>query len=63
MKTEPAIERMSRDLHRVLDDMRGELDRVEILTAAMCAFSEPIPDYDLVFHNVYSAPLSAHQIG
>ena len=63
MTTEPAIDRIKRDLHGVIDDMRGELDRVELLTAAMIAFSQPIPDYDLAFQNIYPTSLSAHQIG
>ena len=46
MKSETAIDRVRRDLHRVLDNMRADLDRVEILTAALSAFSRPVPDYE-----------------
>ena len=46
MRTETAIDRVKRDLHRALDNMRADLDRIEILAAALSAFSKPVPDYE-----------------
>ncbi len=63
MKSEPAIDRVRREVHRVLDNMRAELDRIEILTAAMSAFSKPVPDYEPAFHHIHPTTLSAYQIG
>jgi hypothetical protein len=61
MKSEPAIDRVRRDLARVLDDLHAELDRVEILTAALIAFSTPVPDYEPVFQHMRPMMLTAHQ--
>ncbi len=63
MKSEPAIDRVRRDLDRVLDDMRAELDRIEILTAALNAFSKPVPDYEPAFQHMHHMALTEHQIG
>jgi hypothetical protein len=63
MRTENAIERVRRELHRSLDNMRADLDRIEILTAAMSAFGRPIPDYEPGFRNLRDLSLNAHQIG
>ncbi len=45
-------ERLTRELHRVLDRVSGDFDRIEILSAALSCFCEPIPDYDPGFHNL-----------
>jgi len=64
MKSKMAIDRVRRDLHRVLDHMRADLDRVELLAAAVGAFSRPVPDYDRDFrHLVDHMTLSAHELG
>lgn len=44
-------ERIKREMHRALDAIDTQLARLEILTAAMVAFSRPIPDYDLAFQH------------
>jgi hypothetical protein len=62
MTSEPAIDRVRRELLGVLDDMHAELDRVEILTAALFAFSTPIPDYEPVFQHMLPMMLATHQI-
>ena len=41
-----ATERIKRKLDDALDNMRGDLDRVELLAAALSAFSRPVPDYE-----------------
>jgi hypothetical protein len=43
---------MRDDLHRATEQMRTDLLRVEILTAALSAFSRPIPDYEPTFHHL-----------
>jgi hypothetical protein len=62
MRSEPAIDQVRRDLLGVLDDMHAKLDRVELLTAALFAFSTPVPDYEPVFQNMHPMALTAHQI-
>ena len=62
MKTEPAIERVRRELRRVIDNMCRDLDRIEILTAALSAFGRPVPDYDPGFRHLRNLTLSQHQI-
>ena len=63
MRTEAAIERVRRDLVGVLDNMRADLDRIEILTAAMSAFGRPIPEYEPGFRHIRNLTLDVHQIG
>lgn len=46
MRKESAPEQLRQDLHRLLENIRGDLDRIELLTAAIGAFSGPIPDYE-----------------
>lgn len=38
-------------MHRALDAIDTQLARLEILTAAMAAFSRPIPDYEAGFQH------------
>jgi hypothetical protein len=63
MKTETAIDRVRRQLKRVVANMRADLDRVELLSAALKAFNRPVPDYEPGFRNVRNMTLAAHQIG
>jgi hypothetical protein len=62
MKSETAIDLVRRELHRGLDTLRADLDRIEILSAALGAFSKPIPDYEPGFLHLQNLTLSAHQI-
>jgi hypothetical protein len=52
-----------RELRRVLDHVRADLDRIEILTAALNAFSKPVPDYEPAFQHINGLALKQHQIG
>jgi hypothetical protein len=61
MGTTDATERVKRELHRAVDNVRAEIDRIEILAAALAAFSQPVPSYDPYFHHMRS--LSAHMMG
>jgi hypothetical protein len=62
MKSETAIDRVRRELCRVLDHMRADLDRIEILTAALSAFGKPVPEYEPSFQHMHQMALSAHEI-
>jgi len=63
MRTETAIDRVKRDLHGALDNMRADLDRVDILSAALSAFSKPVPDYEPTFQHMRHLTLNAHELG
>ena len=63
MRTETAIDRVKRDLHGALDNMRADLDRVDILSAALSAFSKPVPYYEPTFQHMRHLTLNAHEIG
>ena len=60
--TETTIDRVRRDLDRALDHLRADLDRIDILTAALNAFSKPVPDYEPSFRNMRHLKLSAHEL-
>lgn len=47
-----ASDRLRQDLKRALANMRAELERIEILTAALDAFNRPVPDYQPSFHHL-----------
>lgn len=53
---------MKRELHRLFDNIRGDLDRIEILTAALSAFSRPVPDYEPRFRHLRQPALTAYEI-
>ena len=54
---------VERNLRNALDGVRRELDRIELLTAAMSAFGRPIPDYEPAFQHMHPMlTLSAHEI-
>lgn len=61
--TEAAHEQIKRELDEVLDTMRSELDRVELLAAALNVFSHPIPDYKPRFHHLNRVALKAQELG
>lgn len=54
---------VERNLDGAFDRVRRELDRIELLTAAMSAFGRPIPDYEPAFRHMHPMlTLSAHEI-
>ena len=47
-----ASDRLKDDIQRVLYNLHAELDRVQLLAAALDAFSAPVPDYEPVFRHL-----------
>jgi hypothetical protein len=62
MATEAAIERVKKELNRVFDQTRAELDRIEILAAGLAAFNAPVPGYEPTFHHLRQLNLEAHEL-
>jgi len=62
MTNEATTDRIKRDLHDALDNMRTDLDRVELLAVALGIFGRPIPDYEPRFRHLHRVPLSAHEL-
>lgn len=56
-----AGERLKRELQRAVDRIRIELDKIEILSAAMFAFSQPVPDYEPRFRHLRQVTANAHE--
>ena len=63
MAPENATDRLKRELARAVDALRADLDRVELLTAALLAFHRPVPDYEPTFRHTQRLSLSAHELG
>ena len=63
MDTQDATSQLSRRLRRVLDNMNADIDRVEMLSAALAGFSRPVPAYEPAFHHLHAVTLRDHQIG
>ena len=62
MATDEATEKLLGNLQRMLERMNGDLDRVEILTGALRAFSRPVPDYEPIFQNLKQLPTPAQEL-
>jgi hypothetical protein len=62
MNSDMAMERVRHDLRRVLDRTRTDLDRIEILTAALSAFSRPVLDYEPSFRHMHALALNRHEV-
>ncbi len=45
-------DKLRQDMHRALGNIQQELQRVEILAAALDAFSAPVPEYEPAFHHL-----------
>jgi hypothetical protein len=58
---EITTDQVKRELHRALEDAHADLERVEIWSAGLYAFSRPIPEYQPVFQHL-NRPLTAHEI-
>ena len=62
MKTENATDRLKHELSRAVETLRVDLDRVELLTAALSAFQRPVPEYEPSFRHTQRMSLSAHEL-
>jgi hypothetical protein len=64
MAKEPgtATDRIKRDMHRAVDRIRVELNRIEILSAALAAFNMPVPDYEPGFRHMRFATATAFEL-
>ena len=58
-----AMERLKHDLGGALHDVHADLERVEILTAALYGFTRPVPDYEPTFHHLSRAHLTSYELG
>jgi hypothetical protein len=47
-----AADRVRRELNGALDKIRVELDRIELLSIALSAFSKPVPEYEPDFRHL-----------
>ena len=63
MRKDAASDRLKRDLYVLLDEIRADFDRIEILIAALHGFSRPIPDYESGFRNLQHFKLNEHELG
>jgi hypothetical protein len=62
MLPDNATERLKRELCCAVEQLRADLDRVELLTAALSAFQRPVPEYEPTFHHTRRMGLSAHEL-
>jgi hypothetical protein len=60
--TDSAMDRVTSELLRALDHTRAELDSIELLSAALSAFTQPVPDYEPRFQHVHGLALTRHEI-
>lgn len=57
-----ATDRLKRELQRAVEHIRVELDKIEILSAAMSAFSKPVPNYEPGFRHLRHVTASALEL-
>lgn len=62
MGNEVATSQIANQLSRALANMSSDLDRVEILSAALLAFIRPVPEYEPTFHHWNAASLHDHEL-
>jgi hypothetical protein len=56
MGTETTTDRLARELRCLIDNMRMDFDRIEILLGALDGFSRRVPDYDPAFNHLLLNP-------
>lgn len=57
-----AADRLKREIHRALDRIRVELNRIELLSAGLAAFGKPVPDYEPAFRHLHHVPATAFEL-
>jgi hypothetical protein len=60
--TEIGPDRLKGELHCAMERIRTELDKIDILSAAMSAFSKPVPDYEPGFRHMRHVTASALEL-
>jgi hypothetical protein len=55
-------DRLKGELQRSVERIRVELDKIEILSAAMSAFSQPVASYEPTFVHLRHATASAMEL-
>lgn len=55
-------DRLKGELQRSVERVRVELDKIEILSAAMSAFSQPVPNYEPRFVHMRHATANAIEL-
>ena len=63
MQPENAIDQVKRELQGAIEKMHSELDRVEILSAALNAFCQPVPEYEPRFCHMAHLTANAQELG
>jgi hypothetical protein len=63
MRSDAAMERLKGELYGLVDRMRADLDRVEILIAALNGFNRPVPGYEPRFRHLPQFGPRAHELG
>jgi hypothetical protein len=58
-----AADRVKSEINRALDNVRAEIDRIEILSAALAAFARPVPDYEPGFQHLRHLTAYAQELG
>ena len=62
MRKDSAPEQLRQDLTRLFDSIRGDLDRVELISAALGAFNRPVPDYEPRFVHLQHALVNVREL-
>jgi hypothetical protein len=62
MASDAAIDRVKNELNSAFEKTRADLDRVEILAAALAAFSAPIPSYEPRFQHLRRSVVKAKEL-
>lgn len=55
-------DRLKRELQRAVERIRVELDKIDILSAAMAAFNKPVPEYEPGFRHMRHVTASALEL-
>ncbi|HEY2758610.1 MAG TPA: hypothetical protein VGJ01_23100 [Pseudolabrys sp.] len=63
MATATAADRVKCEINNALDNVRAEIDRIEILAAALAAFARPIPEYESGFQHLRHLTVHAQELG
>jgi len=57
MGTEATTDHLRRRLHCLIEGMRDDFDRIEIILGALSGYCRPVPDYEPRFNDLLLRPL------